>query len=440
MYAYDNFLQFVNPCEDMVAFLKACAPIAYTDYGKAISHYGGLRIAPLQAIEYAGCGRAKQIGRRQRLCAGYRKIGLARYAAAEAIELLTAEQPRKRSPPRRDEIIGYIRNLTQGLDVKFEAVVDGDREIRYGQSTEEVSAAPPMPEETAADENAQPEEEDEAEILNAGIRQGIMEQVGDMVNFLERGRIQLGDREHAFCADVSMDVETGSAASSTTRRPKAKASPRQPTVLADVMLMRYDNPRNLAIDVARRRGKFLACGVDIAETGLASQDAVGRLIEELADTRDRQLSRRGDQPRFAMDVETGRYVNEGYSCVSDNVRGGTLDLMPLDGAQFIHEFWGEVKTCRPRDLTSQVWKNSGWALHCIQMYLRHHIGRVSGTTTLDGRDSVVLHDVIKCDEGGWVLIDDLVRKDILWSSSSRRITQSAANLRDRDQRLRVYNE
>ena len=61
MYAYDNFLQFSNPCEDMVAFLKACAPIAYTDYGKAVSHYGGLRIAPWQAIEYAGCGRAKQL-------------------------------------------------------------------------------------------------------------------------------------------------------------------------------------------------------------------------------------------------------------------------------------------------------------------------------------------------------------------------------------------
>ena len=61
MYAYDNFLQIVNPCDDMVAFLKACAPIAYTDYGKAISHYGGLRIAPLHAVEYAGCGRAKQL-------------------------------------------------------------------------------------------------------------------------------------------------------------------------------------------------------------------------------------------------------------------------------------------------------------------------------------------------------------------------------------------
>ena len=74
---------------------------------------------------------------------------------------------------------------------------------------------------------------------------------------------------------------------------------------------------------------------------------VGRLIEELADTRDRQLPRRGDQPRFAMDVETGRYVNEGYSCVSDNVRGGTLDLMPLDGAQFIREFWGKSKHADP---------------------------------------------------------------------------------------------
>ena len=37
MYAYNKFLQFKNPCEDMA------------DYGKAIPHYGGLRIAPYQA-------------------------------------------------------------------------------------------------------------------------------------------------------------------------------------------------------------------------------------------------------------------------------------------------------------------------------------------------------------------------------------------------------
>ena len=65
---------------------------------------------------------------------------------------------------------------------------------------------------------------------------------------------------------------------------------------------------------------------------------------------------------------------------------------------------------------------------------------MSGTTTLDGRDSIVLHDIIKCDEGGWVKIDDLVRMDVLWSSSSRRITQASAGYRDRDQRLRIYNE
>ena len=84
--------------------------------------------------------------------------------------------------------------------------------------------------------------------------------------------------------------------------------------------------------------------------------------------------------------------------------------MPLEGAQFIHREWQDIKSCRTGDLTRQVWKNSSWALNCIQMDLRHHIGRLSGTTTLDGRDRIVLHDVIKCDEGVWVLIDDLVRK------------------------------
>ena len=93
--------------------------------------------------------------------------------------------------------------------------------------------------------------------------------------------------------------------------------------------------------------------------------------------------------------------------------------MPLEGAQLIHRDWGEVKACRHRDLTRDVWKISWWALSRLQIDLRRHIGRVSGTTTLDGRDSVTLHDIIKCDEGGWVKIDELVRMDVLWSSNSR---------------------
>ena len=61
IYAYDTALQFKNSSDHMVALLKACAPVAYPEYGKTISHYGGLRIAPHQAIEYAGWGKAKQL-------------------------------------------------------------------------------------------------------------------------------------------------------------------------------------------------------------------------------------------------------------------------------------------------------------------------------------------------------------------------------------------
>ena len=167
-------------------------PVAYTDYGKTISHYGGLRIAPYQAIEYAGWGKTKQLAwdraydKDGELCyicyydagnsvyAGFMKsiltpedrrelynsvadpreellgdtlelaLGILtlatrlpsrfinwggseganacarglersiwRYAAAEAIELITAETPRKRSPPRRgEEIINFISTMT----------------------------------------------------------------------------------------------------------------------------------------------------------------------------------------------------------------------------------------------------------------------------------------------------------------------------------------
>eukprot|EP00439_Symbiodinium_sp_Y106_P022887 s4429_g2.t2 len=209
--------------------------------------------------------------------------------------------------------------------------------------------------------------------------------------------------------------------------------------MANVIIIRYDNPRDLGTDVANRRGKYLVYGVDSEEVGPVSQDAVGKLIENVSDTRDRQLPQRGDQPKFAVDVGTGLYVNKGYSCTSDGVKGRILELMPLEGVQFIHRDWNIVKSCRPRDVSRQAAKLSSWAMSCIQMDLRHHIGRVSGTTTLDGRGGILLHDVIRCDEGGWVSIDDLVRMEVLWTARSRDITESA-NVRDRDQRMRLYNE
>ena len=52
---------FTIPQEDLLEYLKACAPIACQDYGKTISHYGGLRITPEQDVEYAGWSKAKQL-------------------------------------------------------------------------------------------------------------------------------------------------------------------------------------------------------------------------------------------------------------------------------------------------------------------------------------------------------------------------------------------
>ena len=40
---------------------------------------------------------------------------------------------------------------------------------------------------------------------------------------------------------------------------------------------------------------------------------------------------------YAIDADSGRYVNEGYSCMSDNVKGGILDLVPTEGARFVQE-------------------------------------------------------------------------------------------------------
>ena len=139
---------------------------------------------------------------------------------------------------------------------------------------------------------------------------------------------------------------------------------------------------------------------------------------------------------YAIDADSGRYVNEGYACMSDNVKGGILDLVPTEGARFIHNRWNIIGTCHPRDMSRRAMNNASWALSCIQMDSRDHIGRVAGTTYLDGRSSMRFHEAIRCDKGGWVHIDDLVRMEALWTAG---ITNDASH-RDEEQRKRIYNE
>ena len=75
------------------------------------------------------------------------------------------------------------------------------------------------------------------------------------------------------------------------------------------------------------------------------------MIEDAFDHRDRCLPQREDRPKYAINADTGDYDNKGYACMSDNVKGGILDLLPIEGARFIHSRWNLVDTCRPRNMT-----------------------------------------------------------------------------------------
>ena len=89
----------------------------------------------------------------------------------------------------------------------------------------------------------------------------------------------------------------------------------------------------------------------LVRIGPATNDEVAELIESMSDHRDRCLPRRGDPPSFATDTRSGRrslYVNEGYRCSGDNVRGGILDLMPL---RVLKSFIANGNMSRPACLT-----------------------------------------------------------------------------------------
>ena len=119
-----------------------------------------------------------------------------RYAAAEAIELITADQPRARIRPKQDaEVTAYISNLTQGLNVTFEAVVDGDvftAGAEGNSESTEVGVARPMPEETT--EADQPEEEGgetvaPAQELHDAMRQRMMQNLDELADGIVNQRV-----------------------------------------------------------------------------------------------------------------------------------------------------------------------------------------------------------------------------------------------------------
>eukprot|EP00439_Symbiodinium_sp_Y106_P080074 s2620_g18.t2 len=84
-------------------------------------------------------------------------------------------------------------------------------------------------------------------------------------------------------------------------------------------------------------------------------------------------------------------------------------------------------------------QNASWALCCIQADLRHRIGRKEGTTHLDSRCTAKFEQVIPCDDGGRVKIDDLIKMEVLWTHHSRKISVNG-DIRGADQQRRIYNQ
>ncbi|CAE7749115.1 unnamed protein product [Symbiodinium sp. CCMP2456] len=97
------------------------------------------------------------------------------------------------------------------------------------------------------------------------------------------------DREGQASA-ASMDVDIEIIASSSTRRPKAKAMPRRGAhgAHAGIRVIEYDSPQVLGYAINRRRGERDACGESIFAVGLRNNHEVCKKIEQCTSHRDRK--------------------------------------------------------------------------------------------------------------------------------------------------------
>eukprot|EP00439_Symbiodinium_sp_Y106_P078291 s529_g17.t1 len=106
----------------------------------------------------------------------------------------------------------------------------------------------------------------------------------------------------------------------------------------------------------------------------------------------------------------GLYVNEGYRCIADGVCGGFLDLMPIKGAKFLHREWEHVNTCIPGNMRYVC--HEPRQVGTVMYPVRPAASPSPGATFLDKHNAARLQTIIRCDEGGWVLVNDLVRRPI----------------------------
>ncbi|CAE7948322.1 unnamed protein product [Symbiodinium sp. KB8] len=421
------------------------------------------------------------------------------YANAQDIKLVTASFPRRRNAPKtQQEILDLISRMTDMLCPDFKAIMDSDvlppvsGEVTNvsGQADNEVidgaEVAPPVPEYVEEQDVADAEEvPSDLEAMHQKLKARIVENL----TTLQSGQADMeGNRVLTFCVacgdprhcvtecpndpdnaaavtkgleimvharleypklvtpptasgeqgaagstePARMEVDDDASNASSGRRPKAKARPRQRNMRMNQewRLILNDNLHLLAQDVGHRRGKLLVCGVQISQEGPESEDRAVQIIEERSSHRDRRLPQRGDAPTY--------HDNDSYRNMGRSVRGGILDLMPYNGVRFFHGSWDATQHTIVNNLPHRKIQEAIRVGKMIQLDLRHHLARPPNTFSLDkyGRDKY--DGIIRCDEGGWVHVEDLVMNDALWCHWSRRLS-GPAQVRDAEERKEVLN-
>ena len=256
MFAYDMHLQSDHPQVDLVAFLKACAPTAYTDEPE--NHVK--RWKPHHRGQMNPMTEDNQ--RRNKKWVTCAKSCIQAALLTHLEDMASGEMEIQNRMLTYCVACGSARHSLQDCDAESERVRVVREEIQAMRLA--IHGYPELQSGRNRDVNIRPTEETTA-----------------MHN-------EVGSRDSSL---------------STPRRPKAKARPRRATVAADFIFVRYDSERNLFWDINNRRGRLLACGVELDTVGPVNNEKVCELIEGSADLRDHSLPRRGDDSMYAYNAD-----------------------------------------------------------------------------------------------------------------------------------------
>ena len=210
-------------------------------------------------------------------------------------------------------------------------------------------------------------------------------------------------------AESSETVPSPTVGPTLATRPKAKARPtrwNRAVTSTGVVEIIYDQA-NTAIELVRaREGLFSVRGVELNQIGLVSHKEVGHHIRRAVGESMSVHPRRGDPiPQGCENVDE-------YFHVARGVYGGDLKLMPRRGGEFLSSSWQGFRAFDESvDISQREYHLLDGIMYDLNSVLRHKIGRHPFSVSFRGSATF---PTLKCDEGGWVDIDELLERDLFW--------------------------